>query len=59
MKTSFLFSNDNPSVKYGVIVVFTEVTETFAIERINSAAILDEKYTIPKNWSPENIILDK
>ena len=31
----------------------------FAIERINSAAILDEKYTIPKNWSPENIILDK
>ncbi len=32
---------------------------TFAIERINSAAILNEKYVIPKNWSPESIILDK
>ena len=32
---------------------------TFVIGRINSAAILNEKYTIPKNWSPENIILDK
>lgn len=32
---------------------------TFAIERINSAAILDENYKIPKNWSPENVILDK
>jgi len=32
---------------------------TFAIERINSVALLDEKYTIPKNWSPESIILDK
>jgi len=32
---------------------------TFVIERINSATILNEKYTIPKNWSPESIILDK
>ena len=32
---------------------------TFAIERINSAAILEEKYAISKNWSPESIILDK
>jgi len=32
---------------------------TFAIDRINSAAILDKKYVIPKNWSHENIILDK
>jgi len=31
----------------------------FAIERINSIAILDEKYIIPNNWSPESIILDK
>jgi len=30
----------------------------FVIERIRSAAILDEKYSIPKNWSPESIILD-
>ena len=29
----------------------------FAIERIRSAAILDEKYSIPKDWNPENIIL--
>ena len=32
---------------------------TFAIERINSAALLDEKYEIPKGWRPESIILDK
>ncbi|MBU2522845.1 MAG: WYL domain-containing protein [Nanoarchaeota archaeon] len=32
---------------------------TFAVERINSATILDEKYAIPKNWSPESIIIDK
>ena len=31
----------------------------FAIERINSAALLDEKYEIPKGWRPESIILDK
>jgi predicted DNA-binding transcriptional regulator YafY len=31
----------------------------FVIDRITSAAILDEKYTIPKGWSPESIILDK
>lgn len=35
-----------------------EEERTFAIERINSAAILDEKYTIP-DGSPESIILDK
>jgi hypothetical protein len=32
---------------------------TFAIERIRSAAIFDEKYEIPENWTPESIILDK
>ena len=32
---------------------------TFVIERINSAAILDEKYSIPENWSPESIVFDK
>lgn len=32
---------------------------TFVIERINSAAILDEKYIIPKNWNPESIILSR
>ena len=32
---------------------------TFAIERINSATLLDEKYNLPENWSPESIILDK
>ncbi len=36
-----------------------EDERTFAIERINSAAILDETYSIPKNWGPESIILDK
>ena len=35
-----------------------EEERTFAIDRINSAAILDEKYTIP-DGSPESIILDK
>ncbi len=32
---------------------------TFVIDRINSAAVLDEKYSIPKNWISESIILDK
>lgn len=32
---------------------------TFVIRRINKAALLDEKYKIPKNWSPESIILNK
>ena len=32
---------------------------TFIIERINSATLLNEKYKIPKDWSPESIILDK
>lgn len=36
-----------------------EDERTFVIERISSATILDEKYTIPKNWSPESIVLDK
>lgn len=36
-----------------------EDERTFAIERINSAALLDEKYKIPANWTPESIILDK
>lgn len=36
-----------------------EDERTFAIKRINSATILDEKYSIPKNWTPESIILDK
>lgn len=36
-----------------------EEERTFAIERINSATLLDEKYNIPENWSPESIILGK
>ena len=31
----------------------------FRIDRINKAAILDEKYKIPKGWEPESIILNK
>lgn len=31
---------------------------TFVINRINKAALLNEKYEIPKNWTPESIILD-
>jgi len=30
----------------------------FSIGRIKSATLLDDKYKIPKNWSPENIILN-
>ncbi len=44
------------------IIAFCHLREderTFAIERINSATILDEKYKIPKDWSPESIILNK
>ena len=32
---------------------------TFVIDRINSAAILNVEYIIPKGWTPESIILDK
>ncbi len=32
---------------------------TFVIDRINSAAMLDERYSIPRGWSPESVILDK
>ena len=32
---------------------------TFVIKRISSAALLDDKYRIPKGWSPESIIFDK
>mgnify|MGYP001574454825 FL=1 len=31
---------------------------TFIIDRINKAALLNEKYRIPKNWTPESIILN-
>ncbi len=46
----------------GVITVFCHLREderNFVIDRINSVAILDEKYSIPKGWTPESIILDK
>jgi len=46
----------------GVIAGFCHLREderNFVIDRINSVAILDEKYSIPKGWSPESIILDK
>lgn len=36
-----------------------EEERTFVIERINSVAILNEKYIISKDWIPESIILDK
>jgi predicted DNA-binding transcriptional regulator YafY len=32
---------------------------TFKIRSINKAALLDEKYEIPKGWTPESIILSK
>ena len=44
------------------IIAFCHLREeerTFITERINSAAILAEKYTLPKNWNPESVILDK
>ena len=46
----------------GVIVGFCHLREderNFVIDRINSVAILEEKYSIPKGWSPESIILDR
>ena len=46
----------------GVITAFCHLRDeerNFVIDRISSAAILDEKYSIPKGWSPESIILDK
>src|SRR3989344_9663985 len=46
----------------GVIACFCHLREderNFVIDRINSVAILEEKYSIPKGWSPESIILDK
>ena len=36
-----------------------EEERNFVIDRINSATLLDEKYNIPNNWEPEDIILDK
>ncbi|MDP1729428.1 MAG: WYL domain-containing protein [archaeon] len=36
-----------------------EEERTFAIKRINSVALLDEKYNLPKNWTSESIILDR
>jgi len=44
------------------IIAFCNLREdkrTFVIDRINSDAILDEIYSIPKGWAPESIILDK
>ncbi|MDP3027488.1 MAG: WYL domain-containing protein [Nanoarchaeota archaeon] len=46
----------------GVIACFCHLREderNFVIDRINSVAILDERYSIPKGWSPESIILDR
>lgn len=46
----------------GVIIAFCHLREderNFVIDRISSVAILDEKYSIPKGWAPESIILDK
>jgi len=46
----------------GVITAFCHLREderNFVIDRINAVAILDEKYSIPKGWTPESIILDK
>lgn len=43
------------------IIAFCHLREeerTFVVDRINKAALLDEKYKIPKNWTPESIILD-
>lgn len=46
----------------GVITAFCHLREderNFVINRISSVAILDEKYSIPRSWTPENIIIDK
>src|SRR3989344_1011051 len=46
----------------GIITAFCHLREeerNFVIDRINSAAILEEKYSVPKGWNPESIILDK
>lgn len=43
------------------IIAFCHLREeerTFVIDRINQAALLDDKYKIPKGWTPESIILD-
>jgi len=50
------------NVYNGVIACFCHLREderNFVMDKINSVAILDEKYSIPKGWSPESIILDK
>lgn len=31
---------------------------TFVIRRINKAALLEERYSIPKGWTPKSIILN-
>lgn len=31
---------------------------TFVINRINRAALLNEKYKIPRGWTPESVILN-
>ncbi len=36
-----------------------EDERVFKTDRINSVAILDEKYSIPEDWYPENKILNK
>ena len=44
------------------IIAFCHLREeerTFIIKRIKYATILNERYSIPKGWSPESIILDK
>jgi predicted DNA-binding transcriptional regulator YafY len=44
------------------IVAFCHLRDeerTFVTSRIQSAAILDGAYSIPKGWSPESIILNK
>lgn len=46
----------------GCIIAYCHLREeerNFVTDRIHSAVILDEKYNIPNNWSPESIILDK
>lgn len=34
-----------------------EDERTFVKDRINKVALLNDKYKIPKNWSPESIII--
>ena len=50
------------NIHNGCIIAYCHLREderTFVIDRIYSAAILEDNYNIPNNWRPESIIRDK